>query len=221
MQLNAVQTPSNPWLGNVLRECAVYKIAIRSSIVDSFLPNRVLAYADNTPLNLARRYYFFSEQAAPLTRSLFDEYIDRLPLSTSFDSFLQILSREFDSTVRYNYVIKDDHVLFIRVPRHLNEVVRPLCKHVTISSRAPFVRYAGEIWSDGRGSFIVNNNSGTYRPSDWSVDRVVQMFKYLSAKNHFQGVNFRFGTLPPVEQVSARKHPFSMMIDIPYADIRK
>ena len=180
--------------GNLFQECAVYKTYISPDILDYYFPIQLPAYRANTRKNRMRRLFFFSEVAAVATRSPLDDYIDQLPNSVSFDHVLKKISREKNPTIRYNFVILDNYLIFIRVPYLRDRSYGILCKHITISSRAKFARFAGEIWCDGYKHFLVNNNSGTYRPSDQLLEPVVQLFKYLSPNVHFQGVTFRLST---------------------------
>lgn len=186
--------------GNILRQCAVYKIYISPEVIDYYLPDDILAFRANTQKNFMRRLFFFSKEAAAATRSQFDDYIDNLSNEVSFSYFLQRLSRERDPKVFYNFVIMKDYVIFIRVPPYLDRLYGRLCKHITISSRAKYVRYAGEIWCDGPNHFMVNNSSGAYRPPDTMIDQAVQLFKSLSPYAHFQGISFRTSATPPMAQ---------------------
>lgn len=186
--------------GNILRECAVYKIYIPPEIIDHYLPDDILAYRAQTQKNFMRRLFFFSKQAAASTRSELDDYIDQLPYSVSFNYFLQKLARERDRRVYYNFIVMNDYMIFIRVPHYLDKSYSPLCKHITISSRAKYVRYAGEIWPDGHNHFIVNNSSGAYRPPDELIQQAVQLFKYLSPNTYFQGISFRLTATPSMAQ---------------------
>lgn len=173
-------------------ECAVYKIYIPPDILDSYLPEYLPAYRANTKQNLLRRIYFFSKLLVPLTRNSFDDYIDQIRHGVSFSSFLKKLSIDYDPNIRYNFVILDDYAIFIRAPYPRDESYHILCKHITISSRAKYARFAGEIWCTGRQHYAVNNNSGTYRPSDRLIEATVQLFQYLVPNAHFQGASFRF-----------------------------
>lgn len=180
----------------IFQECTVYKIYVSPEIINYYLPNQLLGFRAHTRRNPIRRFLFFSEQAAITTRTQLDDYIDQLPYSISFDSFLKHLSKETDPSVRYNFVIMNDYFIFIRVPYLRNKAYRALCKHITISSRAQYARFAGEIWSNGYKHFLVNNHSGTYRPPDQMIEPVIQLFKYLSSNVYFQGISFRFSRRP-------------------------
>ncbi|UJR17512.1 hypothetical protein I4U23_004407 [Adineta vaga] len=186
----------DPLNWNVYFECPVYKIAVPREVLDYYLPNQYLAFSSNTHKNVANRYYFLSEIAAMFNRTPFDDYIDGLPNSMSFDYFLQKLYKENDPTIRYNFVITDDHIIFIRDPNFSDRLSRLLCKHITISSRAPYVRYAGEIWCNQHGYFVVNNSSGTYQPPDRSIAQMIQFFQYLSPNTYFYGMSFQNRTPP-------------------------
>jgi hypothetical protein len=181
--------------GNIFQECAVYKTYISPDILDYYLPTQLPAFPANTRKNLMKRFFFFSTLAAAANRSHLDDYIDQLPNSTPFNYVFKKISGEKNSSIRYSFVILDNYFIFIRVPYLRNKSYRVLCKHITISSRARYARFAGEIWCDGYKHFLVNNNSGTYRPSDQLLGPVVQLFKYLSPNLHFQGVTFRLNTL--------------------------
>ena len=44
---------------NMLRECPVYEVSISSNILDSYLPDRLLAFTANTRRNILRRRFSF------------------------------------------------------------------------------------------------------------------------------------------------------------------
>lgn len=176
----------------MFRECAAYKISIPPAILSHYLPHQQPAYRENTRKNFARRMFFFSKLLAPFTRTPLDDYIDQLDFAVSFPSFLRQVSRERGSTIRYNCVVLNDYAIFIRVPTLRNDSYRMLCKHITISGRAKFARFAGEIWSAGHDHFVVNNNSGTYRPPDQLIDPTIELFKHLAPRSFFQGESYRF-----------------------------
>ena len=176
---------------NVYYECPVYKVFVPVEVIDHYLPKRLDGFSANTYENYINRLYFYAEENSMVTRTLFDDYIDGIPFTVSLRHFLQKLSKEKDPMVRYNFVITDNHLIFIRVPHFTDRNFRLRCKHITISSRAPSVRYAGEIWHDEQGNFVINNSSGTYRPADQLVSWVTQLFNYLSPNICFQGITFR------------------------------
>ena len=187
---------SNQINGNIFHECAVYKIYISADILNYYLPIQLPAFPANTRKNIMKRFFFFSKLAAVANRSQLDDYIDQLPNSVSLNYAFKQISRDKNSTIRYSFVILDNYLIIIRVPFLRDKSYRILCKHITISSRAKYARFAGEIWCDGNERFLVNNNSGTYRPSDQWIESVVQLFKYLSPNLQCQGVTFRLSTQP-------------------------
>lgn len=176
---------------HILRECAAYKIAIPRDVIDYYLPERQYAYRANSQKNQMRRVYFFSKIVGRLTRTPFDEYIDQLPYSPSFDYFLKRLSKENNPPVHYNFVLLDDYIIFIRTPIYLDRTVSRLCKHITIASRATYARFAGEIWCDQHQRVFINNNSGTYRPPDMFVEPALELFRYLSPETNFKGISYQ------------------------------
>ncbi|UJR29706.1 hypothetical protein I4U23_017255 [Adineta vaga] len=162
----------------------VYKISIPSEIINYYLPNDLIAYSENTKINYYRRIYFFSQYYSQSTRIPFDDYIDENSNWISLKSFIKILLKEKNSQIRYSFVILNDSIIIIRVPYLLPKSFHPLCKHITISSRSKYVKFAGEIWCDEFKDLYLNNNSGTYRPSDLLIKQVIDLFNYLLPKKH-------------------------------------
>ncbi|CAF1466621.1 unnamed protein product [Adineta ricciae] len=179
-------------------ECLIYKIFVPNEIVQYYFPNYLIAYKENNLLNYQRRIYFFSSSNS--TRIPFDDYIDQNSNWISLKSFLQILLREPNSQIRYSFVLLDNYLIFIRVPYLLPKSFHPLCKHITISSRSQYVRFAGEIWCDEFKQIYVNNNSGTYRPSDVLIQSIIEFFSYLLPKKQFYGISYRINALPPMRE---------------------
>ena len=179
-------------INNIFKECAVYKIHLQPDILDYYLPDHLPAYPANHSRNTVRRMYFFSKLWAPFTRTALDDYIDQLRNTVSLTYFLKQVALDKHARIRYNFVIMDDYAIFIRVPHIRDESSHMFCKHITISSRAKYARFAGEIWCDEYENYLVNNNSGTYRPSDRLIERVIQLFQDLAPKCHFHGASFRF-----------------------------
>ena len=184
----------DPLNWNVYFECRVYKMFIPIEIINYYFPRRVLADSARTQEDKMNRLYFLSKDVGMITRTPFDDYIDHIPHLVPFDYILGELSREIDPAIRYNFVIADNYAIFIRMPHFRDRSSRLLCKHITISSRAPFARYAGEIWYNRNGHFVVNNSSGTYRPPDRLIKQVLTFFHHLSPYVHFDGVSFRNNT---------------------------
>ncbi len=78
---------------------------------------------------------------------------------------------------KFNMVITKDRVVIAGLTVKVKRVDWLLTKHVLMSGYDPDVRFAGEVWKDENGVIHINNNSGTYRPSNESVDAAVA---YLS-----------------------------------------
>lgn len=176
---------------SIFQQCAAYKIAIPPDVIDYYLPSRQYGYRANSQINQMRKLYFFSKLFSRFTRTEFDDYIDQLPFSPSFDYFLKRLSKENNPPVHYNFVLLDDYIIFIRTPINLDRPVNRLCKHITIASRANYARFAGEIWCDRYKRVFINNNSGTYRPPDIFVEPALELFRYLSPKTTFKGISYQ------------------------------
>jgi hypothetical protein len=104
---------------------------------------------------------------------------------------LEELLTENDPTIRYNFVIMDDCLIFARVA-HLHHVpYYILGKHISLSNRSRDVRFAGELWYDKDNGFQLNNNSGTYRPSQGLIVKTVDLFNYLTPELQFTGTGFQ------------------------------
>ncbi|CAF3644402.1 unnamed protein product [Rotaria sp. Silwood1] len=178
----------------IFDEYSIYIFNIPSNIIDNYLPNKLHAFVSKTWKNLAKHYFFYSKPIIFASRSQIRNNVESLSNLISLEDFLEDFLSKKDSRLRYNFVITGNSLVFARIPRIRHISYHLLCKHITLSNRSTNVRFAGEFWIDQDDYFKLNNNSGTYQPSDKLIEQAVKLFNNLSPQCLFQGINFRIST---------------------------
>ncbi|CAF4051724.1 unnamed protein product, partial [Rotaria sordida] len=174
---------------SIFDEYSIYTFNISSDIIERYLPNKLDAFVSRTLINLAKNYFFYSKPIIFASRSQLSSNVEQLSDLISLKDFLEDLLSKNDSTLRYNFVITDNCLIFSRIPRMHHITYHLLCKHITLSNRSTNVRFAGEFWRDDDGQFRLNNNSGTYRPSDRLIRQAVKIFNHFIPELKFQGTD--------------------------------
>ena len=174
----------------------VYKFKIPSTIINNYLPDRLADCTLSTWINRAKRYSIYSKPLIYASRLQLSSNVEKLSNSVSLSDVLEELLTESDPTIRYNFVIMDDCLIFTRVAQLHHIPYYILGKHISLSNRSRDVRFAGELWYDKDNGFQLNNNSGTYRLSQDLIGKTVDLFNYLTPELQFTGTGFQQNSLP-------------------------
>ncbi|CAF3049986.1 unnamed protein product [Rotaria sp. Silwood2] len=185
---------------SIFHEHSIYTLNIPSDIIDQYLPNKLQAFVSTTLTNLVKHYFFYSKPIIYASRSQLSSNVEQLSDLILFKDFLENLLSKNDSALRYNFVITNNCLIFSRIPRMRHVPYHILCKHITLSNRSTNVRFAGELWRDDDGQFLLNNNSGTYRPSDRLIKQAVKVFNHFAPELKFQGTAFRISAQPATKR---------------------
>ena len=88
--------------------------------------------------------------------------------------FLQLLK----PGIRYTYVIQGRTLRIAEILNDLDPYVK-FSKHIILADFSDAVTYAGELWRDPRSSkrIILDNNSGTYKPSEKTTQKIARLFE--------------------------------------------
>ena len=195
--------------GNIFDSNPIYQFDIPPAMVDCYFPDPLRSFPLITCKSLVKRYLLYSKLPVTIVRSQLSDQMEYLSDSISFSDLLKELLTEKLSTKHYNFIVMDDCLILTRVPRHYHA----LSKHVFLSNRAEYIRYAGEICCDENGSFQLNNSSGTYRPSDRLIERAVQFFNHLAPELQFQGISCRMTTKLSIKQHIKQKIKRTLIIN--------
>lgn len=90
---------------------------------------------------------------------------------------------------KFNYVLTDNQLILSKLNVMFSGVDWVLSKHVLLSHYSDSVRCSGEFWQTPDGSFYINNNSGTYQPTEDDLQNSVLFFNSLFKTLHFSGVH--------------------------------
>ena len=192
----------------------IYRVYIPSAMIDQYLPDKLHAFSTNTTKGLSKRFFFYSKPAVKAIRSQMNNHMeDTMPVSMSMESFFQDLLGENDSTIRYNFVILDDCLILIRVPRCRHLSYYALSKHIALSNRAKHVRFAGEMWCEDANRIGLNNSSGTYRPPDALIEQVLKLFHHLTPPKTIEGMSFEISAQPSMKRQVKTKIKQKLTID--------
>lgn len=172
-------------------EYPVYKYEISSDLIEHYLPKKLTPFASKSLKNSAKKYVFYSKPIIIASRAQIDcHQREFLPPDIKFEDLLNELLSTNNPSIRYNFIVADNSIIFAKIP-HLHHVTyHLLCKHITLGNRSHDVRFAGELWKNGKNLFQLNNNSGTYRPSLFLTRQTARLFNRLVPSIDFQGVSF-------------------------------
>jgi hypothetical protein len=182
----------------IFDEYPVYKCRISSEMLNNYLPEKLSSFAAKSLKNLAKREFFYSKPIIFASRSQLCDQFEELSCSITLEDLLDELLSETNNIIRYNFVITGDYLIFVKIAHTRHASYHILCKHITLSNRGEDVRFAGELWRDENNLFKLNNNSGTYRPSNILINNTVQLFNELTPKLNFQGVSFNTSFRPSI-----------------------
>jgi hypothetical protein len=192
---------SNPSLfgkltSTVFDEYPLYKCQISSELINNYLPDKLIPFNSISWKNVAKKEFFYSKPIIFASRSQLSDQFEELSYSIKLEDLLEDLLSKTNHIERYNFVITGSDLIFIKIAhiRHLSYHI--LCKHITLSNRSEDVRFAGEFWRDENNIYHLNNNSGTYRPSNILIEKTVQLFNQITPCLQFQGNSFRINSRP-------------------------
>jgi hypothetical protein len=126
---------------DIFDENPLYKFKIPSNIINNYLPNKLPAFTSLKWKNLAKRYSIYSKPSVYTSRLKLSSNVEQLSKSLSLSDVLEELLTENDSSSRYNFVILNDCLIFIRVARLRDFPYYLFCKHITLSNRSTDVRF--------------------------------------------------------------------------------
>eukprot|EP01124_Arcella_intermedia_P021289 TRINITY_DN2949_c0_g1_i1.p1 TRINITY_DN2949_c0_g1~~TRINITY_DN2949_c0_g1_i1.p1 ORF type:complete len:805 (+),score=231.12 TRINITY_DN2949_c0_g1_i1:290-2416(+) len=126
-----------------------------------------------------KKNLLFSQSVVDLIRSHLTQNFDRYDNFTQ-QNLVNLLVPEVDGNeMKYNFVVTSRELIIISNSVRIGFVDWILSKHVLISGYSHDVRFAGEVWMDEEHSLHINANSGTYRPTEEQLDRVVELASLL------------------------------------------
>lgn len=183
----------------IFDEYPLYKCEISSEIINNYLPDKLVAFAEISTKNFAKQKFFYSKPIIFASRSQLSDQCEELSDSIKLDDLLEELLSKTNEIKRYNFIITGNNLIFVRIAhvRHLSYHI--LCKHITLSNRSDDVRFAGELWIDQNNIYYLNNNSGTYRPSNNLIDQTIQLFNQLTPRLHFKGISYQINSQPSIQ----------------------
>ncbi|CAF1308737.1 unnamed protein product [Adineta ricciae] len=179
-------------------EYPIYEVKLPATTIDEYLPTKLPAFAAKSWKNMSKRHFFYSKPIVYATRCQISNDSEPLPSKLSLSNLLEDLLLENTSKIRYNFVIIGDALIFARVPRHRHISYHLLCKHISLANRSTDVRFAGEFWRDEESYFRLNNNSGTYRPSNGLLQSTIKLFNAITSLG-FKGIDFRQSVQFPMQ----------------------
>ena len=197
-------------------EYPVYTYSIPSDVIERHLPDRLQAFTSVTWKNLAKRYFFYSKPIIVASRSQMSADQQSLPRSSSLEALLVYLLEGTERNTRFNFVLTGNALIIVRLPRTRHLSYHLLCKHITLANRSTDVRFAGELLRDESDRFRLNNNSGTYQPTDRLLRPMTRLLRTLAPHLPFNGVSFQLTVQPPLKQrigqkLKQRLHPLPLL----------
>lgn len=183
--LKSVPTRFGQSCERVYDEYPIYKFPVPPQMIDQYFPGVLRSFPTKSVSDVTKHFLYYSKPIVVVTRY---QYKDEQTKTITFDNFL----KETHATPpRYNFVILNDCLSLIRIPRLRHVTYQLLSKHIILSNRSKSVRFAGEMWMDEEGHLFFNNNSGTYRPNDQMLEQAIKFFDVLFPTLHFQGLSFQ------------------------------
>lgn len=170
--------------------------------VDNYLPNDKQAFPDKTPNFSAfiKRNLLFNRFSIACMRFLLAQRFDDIGPASEVGVYDSFFTNTESDERKYNLVLyKNDEAdvaaggapqaMNITPLRVKNKIVDwILAKHVLVSGFHPHLRWAGEIWKEESGEFVLTGGSGSYQPLPEETDG---MCEYLKAV--FPNLKFRVG----------------------------
>jgi hypothetical protein len=192
---------SNPSLfgkltATIFDEYPIYIYKISSELIKNYLPDKLVAFAETSLTNLAKREFFYSKPIIFASRSQISDQFEELSHSITIEDLLENFLSKTNEIIRYNFVITGNCLILVKIAHVRHFSYHLLCKHITLSNRSDDVRFAGELWRDEKNIFRFNNNSGTYRPLNILIEKVNQVFNQLTPHLQFQGISFEISSRP-------------------------
>ena len=190
-------------LGRLIEEllndrCRIYSFSIPRDLLDQFdLRDSLKSFSSRTLSNEMKRHLFYSSTTRKICRSQICH--SSSPMESTFED--ELLNTTDSS--RFNFVLTNDRLIFVRLPRSHHLSFHLLAKHFFLADRSvDEVRFAGEFWKDANDqkNIKVNNNSGTYRPANHLIRSIVKLFTHLAPTLTFQGFTFQSSQRPNIQR---------------------
>ncbi|CAF4810865.1 unnamed protein product, partial [Rotaria magnacalcarata] len=192
---------TSPYLSRIINtvygEFSIFQLNISSNIIDMYLPDILSPLpASITVTDRMKRYLLYLKSMVAALHSQVNREMRNLSSIVPEAEFFQQLLPEQTDMARCNIVILGDRIIFARIPQTYRVTYYLLCKHIALADCSADVRFAGQLWRDDE-SFLLNNDSGTYRPSIILVESAIALFKRLFPFLEIRGVSSKENARPP------------------------
>ncbi|CAF0918103.1 unnamed protein product [Adineta steineri] len=185
----------------IFNDYTLYKCEINNNLINNYLQDKLLPFENVSWKNSIKNNVFHSKPIKYHCDSrLNNNNLKELSNSITFEELLlNLLKNENKKNLRYNFVITGNYLSFMEIPHRHEISYYLLSKHISLSDRSNDVRFAGEFWCDEKNLFKLNNNSGTYTPSNDLIQQTIQLFNQLTPQLHFQGLPYQISLRPSIK----------------------
>lgn len=183
----------------IFDEYPLYICELSSEIVNNYLPDKLGAFDSLSYKNLIKKEFFYSRPIIFACYSQLSDKFEELSNEIKLEDLLENLLSKTNNIRRYNFIITGNKLIFISICHVYHITFQILCKHISLSNYSNDVRFAGEFWLDENKIFRLNNNSGTYRPSNDLIEKTILLFNQLTPRLKFQGISFQISSQPSVK----------------------
>lgn len=166
--------------------------------INAYLPNTLRAFPQKNPSALTRlkKTLLFSPPVVKAIRGVLSPRMLDIGYRSPVDIYNMLRTHSEVSPNKYNLVITGSRIIIARTTVQVKAVDWVLTKHVLMSGYDPDVRFSGEVWKDTQGVIRLNNNSGTYQPSQ---QQLLAAHAYMQAVFNTLAVQIDEPAPPPLE----------------------
>mmetsp|Transcript_15654 Transcript_15654/g.44404 ORF Transcript_15654/g.44404 Transcript_15654/m.44404 type:complete len:560 (+) Transcript_15654:79-1758(+) len=164
------------WGSHVIYKLQLHKHP-KHDLINELLPDTLKEFSmpDPSLFTKVKQHYLFSKSVVDMVRDLMASGFDEHTGFTQHNIHAMLQPEVDGDQRRYNLVVTSREMILVSNSVYFGFVDWVLSKHVLISGYSPDVRFAGEIWKTEDGKIHVNNNSGTYRPTNEQVQNAVKL----------------------------------------------
>lgn len=171
-------------LGMVLRwfwgPHSFFVLKPKDNPINDWLPQPLKAYKakKKTAVNWLKQHVLFAPPIVALLRHQLVRHNTTAAAISEPVIFNMLRTHSDIAPHKYNIVVTGHRLVVMKLAVKFKAIDWVLTKHILGAGYSNDVRFAGELWKNVAGEIIVNNNSGTYQPSD---EQLTAMIHYLNA----------------------------------------
>lgn len=169
------------WLRYKWGPHSLFKITPENNPIDLYLPESLIPYGkkEKTLINFVKQRILFAPPVVSFMREHLTRHQTEAGSVGESDLFNMLRTHTDNIPNKYNVVATNNKLIIMKIGIKYKSVDWVLSKHILCAGYSDDVRFAGEIFKSPEGRVFVNNNSGTFTPSEKHLDSFIEYLRLL------------------------------------------